>query len=80
MCVLLMVLYFNTSLTLGFCIIKHLIGVNERAIKEEAQLTELDNACSVPSEIFSPSKRLKEHLLLIHLSALTFVMPSSIYV
>lgn len=68
-------LYFSTSLTLGFCIIKHLIGVNERAIKEEAQLAELDNANSVPSESFSLSKFLKEHLLLIHLSALTFVMP-----
>lgn len=67
-------LYFSTSLTRGFCIIKDLIGVNERAIKEEAQLAELDNTNSVPSESFSQSKRLKEHLLLIHLSALTFVM------
>lgn len=68
-------LYFCTSLTLGFCIIKHLISVNERAIKEEAQLAELDNANSVLSESFSLSKCLKEHLLLIDLSALTFVMP-----
>lgn len=49
------------------------------AIKEEAQLGELDNANSVPSESFSLSKCLKEHLL-IHLSALTFVMLLSIYV
>lgn len=44
--------YFSTSLTLRFCIIKHQIGVNERAIKEEALLTEQDNANSVLSERF----------------------------
>lgn len=81
-CAFLIMLYFSTSLTLGFCIIKSPIGVNERAIKQEAQLAGPDNANSVPSKsfYFYSDQTPKRKLLLIHLSTLPFVMLQTIYV